>query len=368
MKKAIETWNLTIPLYDNNGNPFKKETIESILKEISLNFPGFTIVNIIGYWKNLNKIYIDKNLQLKIDTFPFSQGESSKFFEKIKKNLKERLGQEKIYVTKETTKQEFISFDEFFEEIGIEYSNSNDINKKRKLAKELISKQEFILQRLGYETILLKRKKDTKKIIWERKICGIIIKSEFEDVFPPKIKIFPADQIDLLGSALSKLKSFALVGHYEFQNYVLDKINYNPLIEVESKKFMFNKEYSFRSPSGKNIPPRLFIEYFATSIITNYIALRDEGYLEEEIHINVGHDGSMQIGQNEDGRILLFSPAMIPDDDIIEEVIYYAEILKTKYENNELNPIALLQSKARNRHLFKRAFIRNKLRKDNYFS
>ncbi len=121
--------------------------------------------------------------------------ESSKFFTKIKKSLKERLNQKKIYITKETAKQEFISFDEFFEEIGIQYSSSNNLNEKRNIARELISKQEFILQRLGYETICLKRKDDTKKIIWEREICGIKIKSEFDDVFPSQIKLVPADQI-----------------------------------------------------------------------------------------------------------------------------------------------------------------------------
>ncbi len=73
VKKSIETWNLTIPLHDNDGNPFNQEIIDSILEEISLNYPGFTIVNNIGYWKNLGKKYLDNNLQLIIDTFPFSQ-------------------------------------------------------------------------------------------------------------------------------------------------------------------------------------------------------------------------------------------------------------------------------------------------------
>ena len=363
MKKSIETWNLTIPLYDNDGNPFSKEIIDSILEEISLNYPGFTIVNNIGYWKNLEKKYLDKNLQLIIDTFPFSQGESSRFFAKIKKSLKERLNQKKIYVTKETAKQEFISFDEFFEEIGIHYSNFNDLNEKRNIAKELINKQEFILQRLGYETVSLKRKKDIKKIIWERKICGIIIKSEFDDVFPSQIKLIPADQIDLLGSALFNLESFALVGHYELQNYVLDKINYHPLIEVDEKEFMLNKDYNFEDPSGNILPPRLFVEQFAMSIITNYIILREEGYLGGEIQMNVGDDGSMQIGRNENGNILLFSPAIIPDDDIVKEIILYVEILRAGYENNELDPIAVLQAKAKNRYIFNRAILRKTLKK-----
>jgi len=221
------------------------------------------------------------------------------------------------------------------------------------------------LQRLGYETISLKRKEDTKKIIWERKICGIIIKSEFDDVLPTQIKIIPADQIDLLGSALFSLKSFAIVGHYELQNYVLDKINYRPLIEVAEKEFMLNKDYKFTDPSENILTPRLFVEQFAMSIITNYIVLREEGYSIGEIQLNVGHDGSMQIGRNQNGNILLFSPADIADYDIINEIIHYVGILRARYESNELDPIALLQSKAKNQYLFKRALVRNTLRKEN---
>ncbi len=38
-----------MPLHDNEGKPFDKSTIDSILQDISLNFPGFTIVNCIGF-------------------------------------------------------------------------------------------------------------------------------------------------------------------------------------------------------------------------------------------------------------------------------------------------------------------------------
>jgi hypothetical protein len=147
--KSIETWRVIIPLHDNNGNPFSKPTIDAILQDITLRFPGLTVVNCTGYWKVSDQIYVDRNLELIIDTLPSNEDESAAFFNNLKNELKSRLGQEKIYVCKELSKQELLTFEEFFYEIGLEISAQNLVSKKR-LAEQLVGSFEFILQRLCF--------------------------------------------------------------------------------------------------------------------------------------------------------------------------------------------------------------------------
>lgn len=160
--KTIETWSIVMPLHDNEGKPFDKSTIDSILQDISLNFPGFTIVNCIGFWKDSDQLYIDKNFQILIDTIPSNIEDSSNFFNSLKEKLCTLLRQEKIYITKETTKEEFLTFDEFFNEVGLQTYYTKDSTEKKRLAEQLISRRGFILQRLGYETTVLRRDSDTQ--------------------------------------------------------------------------------------------------------------------------------------------------------------------------------------------------------------
>lgn len=361
--KVIETWNIFIPLHDNEGVPFGKKFIESTLEDISLNFPGFTIVNCIGYWKDLNQIYTDENLQLIIDIFPFKQGDSTLYFTQLKDNLKKKFDQEKVYITKTNNKEEFISFDEFINEFGIENPSFNDKNQKRELVEQLINRQDFILQRLSYNTISLKRNKERNKIIWERKICGIKIISEFDDNLPIDIKIIPADKIDELGRAITNSKSFAVIGHYELQNYILEKIKFHPLINVNLNDELAN-QLIFTDQEGNAISVKNFIEYFTMTIFNNYLVLKDEGFRRDEISINVGHDGSFQIGKSQIGKIILLSQAIIPQKEIILEIIRCIDEVIELFEKNELDHIPILQSKARNHYLFKRAFVRRNLGKN----
>src|SRR2546423_6160413 len=99
--KAVESWSVTIPLRDNQGSSFKKEFIDSLLEKILLDYPGFTIISSLGYWKGNDQIYVDQNYQIVIDTVPDNSGDSSEFFSTVKAELQKSLQQEKIYITKQ---------------------------------------------------------------------------------------------------------------------------------------------------------------------------------------------------------------------------------------------------------------------------
>ena len=173
-----------------------------------------------------------QNYQILIDTVPDNVQDSSKFFAVLKQELQKRLCQEKIYITKQESKQEFLSFSELFVEIGVE-AQSDDLKKEAgQIAKQLISKLDFVLQRLGYETTVLKRVTEQKKIIWERKLCGIKLRSELDDSLPAGIKIVAADQINEIGDAIARLEAFAIIGNYEVISYILEKSSYRSLVEV----------------------------------------------------------------------------------------------------------------------------------------
>ena len=120
---------------------------------------------------------------------------SSKFFSELKDGLQKLLKQEKIYITRQDSKQELLSFNEFFEEIGVEVDSKDLRQEAHKIVTKLVKNFDFVMQRLGYETTSIRKDISENKIIWERKICGILIKSEFDYSLPEEYKIIAADQI-----------------------------------------------------------------------------------------------------------------------------------------------------------------------------
>jgi len=356
--KKLETWTLLIPFKDNDGIAFPHTQIDEILNDIILTYPGFSIVNCIGYWKDQKETYIDKNRQVIIDTFPLDTNESESFFTKKKEELAKSLRQEKIYVTKTGSKEELISFKEFFTELGLEIANQSRTEEENiRLAEQIISNQDFVLKRLGYETLVLQRDKTNKKIIWERKICGIRVKSEFEDTLSEELILCGADQIDLLGEAIFGNKPIAIIGDYEYQKYILEKFSYRPLIEAKLGDIPNN--IAFIDQQGNHINTKRFIELFTMSVFCNYMALREENYLSDDIKINIGQDGSMQIAESKiNGNNLLHNPAIIKDKAIQLEIIRCVTEAVNLFETNQLDSIALLQAKARSSYIKNRAALR----------
>jgi hypothetical protein len=363
--KQLETWKIIIPIHDNKGIRFPQEKIDEIFEYISFNYPGFTIVNCVGFWKDQKQIYKDDNYQIIVDTVSLDSNESALFFSNLKSKLTIEFNQEKIYVTKTNDKQELLSFIEFFSEVGLHVTPEEyDKDKRLSLAKEIVSSREFIIKRLGYETVVLRRDSSKNMIVWERKICGLRLKSEFENNFPDEAVLIGADQIGKLGEAIFNRDFIVIIGNYEFQHYVLDKFQYKPLVEANIGEIQ--NDISFRDREGNLINTKKFIELFSMSIFCNYLALREENYHSNEIKINVGKDGSMQIGESQvNGNCLMHSPATISDKRVQLEVIRCLEETVKLFESNKLDSIALLQAKARNNYIKNRAAIRHQIKSRN---
>lgn len=357
--KTVESWSLVVPLHDNDGKPFDRAVVDSILEEILLNFPGFTVTSILGYWKGSNQLFVDRNYQVLIDSVPDDAADSVRFFNKLKKELQERLAQEKVYVTKQDSKEELLSFDEFFKEVGVQV-NSTDLKREaEQVATRMAENIGFIQQRLGYETSILRRDRKRKVIIWERKICGIKLLSEFEDTLPDGIRVIAADQFGDLGAALANTEPFAIIGSYEFLFYVLDKSNYRCIVEAgEMQDKQYSNPYCF-SPRGEPLSVQRFVEEFTMSLFANWIVLREEGFLPEEVKITVGSDGSMQWTTTPEKSLILVAPASIPDKEVQLEVIRCLGEVLTLYESNSADPIAVLQAKAKNFYFLKRGIVRH---------
>jgi hypothetical protein len=360
--KMVESWSVTLPLHDNEGIHFKKEIVDNFLGDMLLNYPGFTVTNSLGYWKGGDQVYIDHNYQIIIDAIPDTSSDSSEFFIKLKAELQKTLRQEKIYVTKQDAKRELLSFDEFFAEMGLQVNTGDIKNEATEIVKQLTARSDFVIQRLGYTTSLLRRDVTSKKIIWERSISGLKIRSEFEDLIPPEMKIVAADQYAELGRAMMEAEPTAVIGSYEFQTYVLDRSRRRPLIEAKNVKIEKYRDPYSASPWGEPLDAKQFVEEFTAAVFTHCLILRDEGFLPDEIRINVGSDGSMQTTVGSHKGILLHNPAHIPDPDIQKEIIALLGSALTMHENNLLDPIAVLQAKAKNHYFAERAIVRHSLK------
>ena len=147
--KTVEAWSLVLPLHDNDGEPFTKEIVDSILATILLSYPGLSIANTLGYWKGAEQTFVDRNYQVLIDAVPNAETDSSAFFSGLKRSLQEQLRQEKIYVTRQDSKQELLSFKEFFSEVGVEIDDADLRAQASDVAKRMASNLDFTIQRFG---------------------------------------------------------------------------------------------------------------------------------------------------------------------------------------------------------------------------
>jgi hypothetical protein len=359
--KRIETWHLIIPKHDNDGNAFSQQTIDSILQDITLTFPGFTLVNCAGCWEEGGRVYRDDNIEVLIDLIPSTADAATEFFARLKNDLQARLNQKKIYVTKESSKEEFITFDEFFEEIGIDPDSVGTEDNKRRTAVKFVQEIEFVLKRLSYETIALRRDFANHKIIWERRLCGMILRSELNDPFPPDMTVAAADQYDRMSRALP-LKPCAIIGHYEFVSYALIIHAHRALVKVSLDEEQTDRSIQYLSQTREPLSTRRFIEEFTATVFTNFLVMREEGFLNSEIKMSVGSDGSLQHGSNRDGSIVFHSPAGIPDEVVQKEILRCLARACKMFEQGELDLIAVQQARAKNFYVLKRAVARSMLR------
>jgi hypothetical protein len=359
--KRIESWKLIVPLHDNNGVDFDQGLIESITQGIIDNFPGLTAINCVGYWRNGQQTYKDRNLELIVDVAPTDSSLAEKFFTKYKMDLAEHLQQAKIYLTREQSKTEVISYDEFFAEVGLEIPTGASDADKRRVAQSAIDNVNFIIARMSYETTLLRRDTVRNIIIWERKICGIPLRSELRDDCPPDMEIVAADRIDHYVEWLKQPRDVFVVGDWEFQKFVLSRRPFTPLVEAEVPRGIDFEIRQYLSQRGEPISHKRFIEEFTMSIICGVMALRDEGFLSREIAVSVGSDGSTQRTTDPERRIVFISPASIPDLPIQHEILRCVKSALDALEEGTLPTLGVQQAKAMHRYIFRRGVVRRVL-------
>jgi hypothetical protein len=112
--KRIETWEVIIPLQDNEKKDFPPGTFEKIREEIIKTFGGATVYECFGYWQN----YVDKNNKISVDIPSQEHGKAARYFCEVKPRLQKRLRQDSIYVTSGYSKEVLLTNEEFFQELG----------------------------------------------------------------------------------------------------------------------------------------------------------------------------------------------------------------------------------------------------------
>jgi hypothetical protein len=357
--KRVESWKLIVPLHDNNGVDFDQNLIESITQGIVDNFPGLTAINCVGHWRDGQQTYKDRNLELIIDLASTDSSLAERFFAKYKADLAEHLQQAKIYLTREQSKTEVISYDEFFAEVGLEsLADASDVDKRR-VAQNAIENVNFLMARMGYETTLLRRDKVRNVIIWERKVCGIQLRSELPSDYPVDVEIIAADRIDHYVEWLKQPQDVVIVGDWEYQKFVLSRRPFTPLVEAEVSTVTDFEVTQYFSQVGEPISHKRFIEEFTMSIICGVMALRDEGFLSQEIAVSVGSDGSLQWTTDPERKLAFICPASIPDIPIQHEILRCVKAALDALENETPLPtLGVQQAKALHRYVFKRGVIR----------
>ena len=358
VEKRIESWQITIPLADNQQQPFPEEIIETIKSQIISKFGGLTSFNVVGYWKSGEKLYLDKNIVIIIDVPVKYHGTASAFFMELKDELMKELRQEKIYITKENEKSELLSFNEFLQELGFEVASGQKQPLTQDNIEKLIKESNIVNRRLSYKTLNLIRDKKSRKIIWEREILGIKIETKIDDNYPQNAVILPADGLEKYFSEELVGKNIIIIGDYEYQSYILDK---------EKRRYVIGAPQNFSKYDKGDKEPLYgphdwhgllrtseFIPTFVEQIFVNYIILREMGVSKDKIMINVGSDGSMQAGE----PYLLICPAIIPDTETQEVILDYVKKAADIYENGSIDEIALMQAKVMNRYNEKKALLK----------
>jgi hypothetical protein len=214
---------------------------------------------------------------------------------------------------------------------------------------------------MSYETTLLRRDTIRNVIIWERKICGIQLRSELPDNFPRDTQIIAADRIDHYVEWLKQPRNVFVVGDWEFQKFVLSGRPFTPLVEAEVPKGIDFRVSQYLSQLGEPISHKRFIEEFTMSIMCGVMALRDEGFLPQEIAVSVGADGSVQWTTDLERRILFICPASIPDIPIQHEILRCVKSALDALQVGTLPALGVQQAKALHRYVFKRGTARRVL-------
>jgi hypothetical protein len=150
-----------------------------------------------------------------------------------------------------------------------------------------------------------------------------------------------------------------VIGHYEFQRYAVDRLPIRPFVKSTIKVTPDFHMTAYLSQDGQEkLTVRQFVERFTMSIVSNIMVFRDHGFRPNEISINVGSDGSMQVTRGELGTYLFYVPATIPDKPVQLEILRCIRECCDMLDDGTLDPLSVQQAKAMNQYILKRAFLR----------
>lgn len=355
VEKRIESWKLIVPLYDNEGKRFRKETTDTIKSSIIREFGGLSAISTVGSWQSGEQIFHDKSVTIIVDIPVKNHDKALAFFAGLKEQLSKELRQEKIYITYEREASELLSVNEFLQELGFETPSEQPQLLAQEEINRLVDQSTSLQRREGYKTLRLERNLEQGAVLWERQILGIRISTKIKDTFPKDAVILAADNLESYFKKDSFGKPLVVLGDYEFQSFILDKEKRRHILQPESflQYNKGNEEPRFYHDWHGVLKTSEFIPTYIEQLLTNYIILRDLGAQNERITIVVGTDGSLQSV----GRIMLRCPAYIPDKDVQIAIIDGFIEAKNMYENKAIDDVALMQVKVMNRYNEKKVMI-----------
>ena len=117
--KTVETWQMIVPLCDNQKKPFSEKLVEVIRADVLRVFNGDTEIEAKGSWKQGQRIDIEENIRIEVDVNTEDHDKAEAYMAGAKEVLKSSLKQDKIYVTYSLNRFEFLLPDEFFSDIGL---------------------------------------------------------------------------------------------------------------------------------------------------------------------------------------------------------------------------------------------------------
>lgn len=355
VEKKIESWKIIVPLYDNKGKRFRKEIIDAIKMKIVGEFGGFSGINTIGGWESGKRVFYDKSTTIIIDVPVRDHNKASNFFTALKEELRQKLCQEKIYITYESSASELLSINEFLQELEFYTPSDQPLSLTQEEINKLVEQSTNLQLRKSYKTIRLERNIETGTIIWEREILGIHISTKINDEFPQDAVILPADNLENYFEKDIFGKPLVVIGDYEYQTFILAKEKRGYVLSPESltRYDKGDEEPHFYHRWHGALKTSTFISVYIEELLTNYIILREIGGQQEQIKMIVGAEGSLQIG----GGAMLHCPAYIPDKEIQKAILDNFIEAKNLYENRTLDEITLMQIKVLNKYNEKKAIL-----------
>ncbi len=117
--KVVETWQMIVPMQERQKKPFPKEIRDVIRADVLRVFSGDTEVEVVGSWKQDQRIDIEENIRIEVDVYTEDHDKAEAYMAEAKKVLASSLKQDKIYVTFSLSRFEFLLPEEFRSDLGL---------------------------------------------------------------------------------------------------------------------------------------------------------------------------------------------------------------------------------------------------------